>query len=670
MLDNSNGSELDKDEFNMIDFTESRWFKESQKNEFTENESWGISNVFVDKTEIISDFSDANLPPFLGFPIATHVFDRKGQLTGILVGFIDFSSFVNLGKRYINKEINSGIESARVVIMNKEGSILANIYGSSSIVGTSTKTEQTEQTEQKTNKQGKANKGIEIVNNLKDEKYFENLKALNFYPSLLANESKSMAYHDNHSREDLIVGYSSLDDKSFLRNTEWKVLFQAKESEVLRLLLALEKENILITVLLFLAFLLICSYFIGRITVMFAKVANKLKVSAEHASNTSNILKKTSTEVFKSCEKQSAALQETIASLAEISGTMKQTWNNVKNCNDIMKQMSEKIEVGHTTMRNMMESMQGIKTNNANLEDISNIMTSISEKTSVINDIVFKTKLLAFNASIEAVRAGDKGEGFAVVADEVRGLAELSGEAAKEIGILLTESNKQVKDIIDTSSERTQYGLQATEEATSFFKGFAEDVTQIKENVENIEIATSEQQSGIKQTDKAMRMMEQATKRNYDETQESLSVASSLFKQSSMITNIMHIINLLVHGSFQFLKRSKKRKKKKDLFEQMLENNQPLNNDEDESNIIPIKQATKDLESSESNSQATDEINEEFSNSESGSSKSINLLKVKNTMKDFLEKKSDDNQEELTEAKSETKIDKKSSTKKAKVKTL
>ena len=40
------------------------------------------------------------------------------------------------------------------------------------------------------------------------------------------------------------------------------------------------------------------------------------------------------------------------------------------------------------------------------------VIREIDEKTQVINDIVFQTKLLSFNASVEAARAGDQGKGL------------------------------------------------------------------------------------------------------------------------------------------------------------------------------------------------------------------------------------------------------------------
>jgi len=57
----------------------------------------------------------------------------------------------------------------------------------------------------------------------------------------------------------------------------------------------------------------------------------------------------------------------------------------------------------------------------------------IAGMASAITDVAKRLRLLALNASIEAVKAGDKGRGFSVVAQEVKDLADQAGDMAARI---------------------------------------------------------------------------------------------------------------------------------------------------------------------------------------------------------------------------------------------
>lgn len=278
-----------------------------------------------------------------------------------------------------------------------------------------------------------------------------------------------------------------------------------------------------------------------------------LEVSSKSMSN-STVLSESTTEL-------AASLQETVSSMDEISAMVGRTSDNSAACSEmshhasrLVNQGKERTEVVLSSVESISKSteefIQEISKSNDQYGEILNLIKDIAAKTQVINDIVFQTKLLSFNASVEAARAGDNGKGFAVVAEEVGNLASMSGKAATEISQLLENSLSQVDHIIQTtkstsnllakkSHDKVTSGVLRARECIDSLNQIQLTISKLNEMIEEISVASKEQSVGVQEINRALNEMDQVTQSNSQVANEGGEYAKLLQIQSERLKNLV-----------------------------------------------------------------------------------------------------------------------------------
>ncbi len=198
-------------------------------------------------------------------------------------------------------------------------------------------------------------------------------------------------------------------------------------------------------------------------------------------------------------------------------------------------------EVENLTFK-MNDISQDIQANLVEIVELGRKSKEINKVMEIINNIANQTKLIAFNAALEAASAGEAGKRFGVVAVEIRRLADSVVESTAEIEGKITEILDAVNRLVmssEKSSRMTMDGQEYASHTVAMLIDIVDGVEETTSSARQISLSTQQQQIASSQVVLALKDIDQGLRYSTDSIRKSNVVTDELAELSEKLRSLV-----------------------------------------------------------------------------------------------------------------------------------
>jgi methyl-accepting chemotaxis protein len=242
-----------------------------------------------------------------------------------------------------------------------------------------------------------------------------------------------------------------------------------------------------------------------------SKTVDQTRVMAKTIQQSTDEIFMSSKEIFLTANNQAASVQEIESTMMENSQIAGDIADKTSSVATIASKMENDVIHGFSVLERNVDQMEDIKKKNdgviSGIIALGNKITKIRDIIKTINTITDQTKVIAFNAALEAASAGDRGKRFSVVASEVNRLADDIAALTKQIREQVEEIQNSSSSLIissEESADKISEGNSLIKELEDIFREIRSGAEITANQAQTITVSTQKQQKSTEQINTAI----------------------------------------------------------------------------------------------------------------------------------------------------------------------
>ncbi len=264
-------------------------------------------------------------------------------------------------------------------------------------------------------------------------------------------------------------------------------------------------------------------------------MAVQLLTSSKKITDCSNEVLMISKDQAATSSEQSISVTETTATMEELTSTSRYIADNSESVVAIAAEahdISQKgVSLAQITKSKMEEIRQKSDTDMNEIHSLNKKMQKITDVMEIINNITEQTKLISFNAALEATGAGEAGRRFSVVASEIRRLAENVAESTEEIKSTVIEVRQAMDTLMKSSrdsAEKVREGVDFVNKVSAVLENILVADQKTTEAARQISLSTQQQRTASEQVVTTLKEISEGSKQLVKASNQAAMVASDL----------------------------------------------------------------------------------------------------------------------------------------------